>query len=57
MQSFGDQTFSPATPVEVPPEIDEWRDPSVWTPEEEAPQLRVPDGVPEADVLEQQLPA
>jgi hypothetical protein len=57
MQSFGDQTFSPATPVEVPPEIDEWQDPSAWNPEEETPQLEVPDGVPEADVLEQQLPA
>ncbi|HEX2053054.1 MAG TPA: hypothetical protein VHJ78_04915 [Actinomycetota bacterium] len=55
MQSFGDQSLN-ASAVEVPPEIDEWQDPSVWTPEEETPELRVPDGVPEADGIEQQLP-
>ena len=56
MQSFGDQSAGANSIAEVPPEIDDWHDPSVWTPEEEEPELQVPEGVPEADVLEQQLP-
>lgn len=57
MQSFGDQP-TPNALVETPPEIDAWQDPSVWTPdEEELPPVSVPEGLNEADVLEQSLPA
>ena len=58
MQSFGDETPIPHTVAETPTVINAPDDPSTWTPEEESPpSLEVPDGLPEADVLEQQLPA
>ena len=59
MQSFGDETPIPHTVAETPTVINAPDDPSTWTPEEEesAPLLEVRDGLPEADVLEQQLPA
>jgi hypothetical protein len=55
MQSFGDQTANPMTEPEavaIPPD-----DPSVVEAEELTPVTEVPDGVSEADFLEQTLPA
>lgn len=55
MQSFGDQTANPTNEVEanaIPPD-----DPSIVEAEELTPPAELPEGVPEADFLEQQLPA
>jgi hypothetical protein len=55
MQSFSDQTASPLTEPEavaLPPD-----DPSMVEAEEPPPVTEVPEGVPEADFLEQTLPA
>lgn len=55
MQSFGDQTAGPISEAEVkaiPPD-----DPSVVEAEELPPVTEVPEGVSEADFLEQILPA
>jgi hypothetical protein len=55
MQSFGDQTANPLTEPEavaLPPD-----DPSVVDAEEPPPVTQVPEGVSEADFLEQTLPA
>lgn len=59
MQIFG--TDSPVNEVPGTPsdEVKTWDDPSAWTPESEEPPAppRIADGVPEADALEQTLPA
>ncbi len=55
MQSFGDQTANSLTEPEavaVPPD-----DPSVVEVDEPSPVTEVPEGVSEADFLEQTLPA
>jgi hypothetical protein len=55
MQSFGDQTASPLTEPEagaIPPD-----DPSVVEADDLPPVTEVPEGVSEADFLEQTLPA
>ena len=55
MQSFGDQTANPTNEPEakaIPPD-----DPSVVEAEELPPPTKVPEGVSEADFMEQVLPA
>lgn len=56
MQSFGDQTPQVLPTDETLPEH-AWDDPSAETPEVESRDLAIPEGAPEADVLEQHLPA
>lgn len=60
MQSFGDNSaVTQSVNNDNPKEIRTWDDPSAWTPEVDEPPLpsRIPEAVPEADVLEQSLPA
>jgi hypothetical protein len=56
MQSFGDQIPQVLPTDESLPE-NTWDDPSAWTPEVDSLKPRIPEGAPEADVLEQYLPA
>lgn len=55
MQSFGDQTANPISNPEATAVAPD--DPSVVEAEELPPVKEVPEGVPEADFLEQILPA
>ncbi|HEX2179764.1 MAG TPA: hypothetical protein VHL54_09660 [Actinomycetota bacterium] len=56
MQSFGDQTPQVLPTDETLPETTP-DDPSAEAPEVESLDLSIPEGAPEADVLEQHLPA
>lgn len=57
MQSFGDQTATPTPMEDIEPKAPAPDDPSVVEPEEAPEPVGVPEGVPEADYLEQNLPA
>lgn len=56
MQSFGDQTPQ-VLPTDETLRENTWDDPSAETPEIDSLDLSIPEGAPEADVLEQHLPA
>jgi hypothetical protein len=52
MKTFGDISTI-VQPSETPAESDLWEETVAWVPEEEPPTPRIPDDVPEADLLEQ----
>jgi hypothetical protein len=52
MKTFGDVTKI-LQPSETPVESDLWEETAAWVPEEEPLTPRIPDDVPEADLLEQ----